>query len=72
MLTRMLALTTLLLLALALPAVAATYAQSPGYVTPDRDGRQGSRRHLQQLRKDLGLTKEQTRQIRQITSDRRS
>ena len=72
MLTRMLALTTLLLLAMALPAVAASYAQSPGYATPDRDGRQGSRRYLQQLRKDLGLTDEQTRQIRAIVSDRRN
>lgn len=72
MLIRLLALTTLLLLALALPAVAAPYAQSPGYAPSDRDGRQDSRRHLRQLRKDLGLTDEQTRQIRAIISDRRN
>ena len=71
MLIRLFAITTCSLLALALPAMAATYNQYPGYSREGRDGRPDNRQHFQQLRRDLDLSREQTRQIRTILGERR-
>ena len=72
MLIRLLVLTALLFLVPGFPAAASSYPKPSGYADEGRDRRQDSRHLLRQLRTDLDLTKAQTRQIREILSDRQT
>jgi Spy/CpxP family protein refolding chaperone len=72
MLSRLFTMTTLLLLALALPVTAAPYGRGPGEAPGRADNRQDNhRQHLKQLRAELNLTPEQAQQIHTIMSARR-